>query len=271
VPVPNPEPAVPAPPVPLVPGFVPLHHQVYAALSSGLANGQWRPGDRMPTERELASDFGCSLITIRRALDELVREHRIVRIRGKGTFATSQPVDRELAALTSFTDEMTTRGLDPRTAVTRARLSEASPAISDALGIRPGTAVYDIERVRSAGGEPLMIEQVQLPAHLVPGLLDHDFATASLYDLLADEYGIVLERGHESVEPALPDAREAELLGQDRTSPVLVLQLVSSTADGHAVEYCRSVVRGDRARYHLEVRRRGAHLSIVPTTPPPEN
>ncbi len=253
------------PDLPLVSSFVPLHQQVYSSIRTDLEHGRWSPGQRMPTEVELSEAFGCSLITVRRALEELARERRIVRMRGRGTFASSRPVERELAALSSFTDEMSARGLDPRTVVTRARLTEASGTAAEALGIRPGTAVYDLERVRSAGGDPLLIEQVQLPAHLFPGLLDHDLAAASLYDLLADAYGVTLERGDETVEPALPDAREAQLLGQDRREPVLLLQLVSYTAGGTAVEYCRSVVRGDRARYHLEVRRRGAgHLRVVP-------
>lgn len=243
---------------------MPLHHQIYSALKADLDAGRWGPGERMPTERALAESFGCSLITIRRSLNDLVVQRRIVRMRGKGTFVSSTPVDRELAALSSFTDEMNARGLDPRTRLVRARLAEATSAVAEALAIRPGTAVYDIERVRSAGSEPLLIEQVQLPAHMFPGLLDHDLAGASLYDLLADVYGVVPERGDETIEPALPDAREAGLLRQDPAAPVLVLQLVSYSGAGVAVEYCRSVVRGDRARYHLEVRRQRPALSLAP-------
>lgn len=253
----------------LVSSFVPLHQQVYSALRADLEGGRWGPGERMPTERELSEAFGCSLITVRRALDELVRERRIVRQRGRGTFASSTPVDRELAALSSFTDEMNARGLDPQTVVTRSRLAEVRGAAAEALGLRAGAAVYEIERVRSAGGEPLLIEQVQLPAHLFPGLLNHDLATASLYDILAEGYGVTPERGDETIEPALPDAREAGLLKQDRSKPVLLLQLVSYSVDGTAIEYCRSVVRGDRARYHLEVWRSGTRrLRIVPATQP---
>jgi GntR family transcriptional regulator len=70
----------------LVVGPVPLHHQVYLDLSSAMDDGEWKPGDRLPTERELAERYGCSLITVRRALSELVREGRIERTRGRGTF-----------------------------------------------------------------------------------------------------------------------------------------------------------------------------------------
>ena len=68
-------------------GPVPLHHQVYLDLRTALDDGEWRPGDRLPTELDLAARYGCSLITVRRALSELAREHRLVRTRGRGTFA----------------------------------------------------------------------------------------------------------------------------------------------------------------------------------------
>jgi GntR family transcriptional regulator len=254
---------LPSPATPLLRGLVPLHHQVYAALSNALDLGDWPPGERMPTERVLAETFGCSLITVRRALDELVRERRIVRTRGLGTFARSAPVDRELTELTSFTDEMNARGLDPRTVLISSGLTEASPAAAEALRIHAGAAVYRIERVRHAGSQPLLLEEVQLPAHLFPGLLESDFVNRSLYDILAVNYGVELTRGEETVEPALPTAREASKLDQDRRQPVLLLQLVSYTEGDVPIEYCRSVVRGDRARYHLEMKRSRTTLSLI--------
>ncbi len=248
---------------PLLRGLVPLHHQVYSALRNALDLGEWPPGQRMPTERALAETFGCSLITVRRALDELVRERRIVRTRGLGTFARSAPVDRQLTELTSFTDEMKARGLDPRTVLLSAALTEASPAAAEALGIQVGAAVYRLERVRHAGAQPLLLEEVHLPAHLFPGLLESDFVNQSLYDVLATSYGVELTRGQETIEPALPTSHEASLLEQDKREPVLLLQLVSYTEGDVPIEYCRSVVRGDRARYHLEMKRSRTSLSLI--------
>nr|WP_246318622.1 GntR family transcriptional regulator [Leifsonia psychrotolerans] len=244
-------------------GFVPLHHQVYAALSASLDKGEWAPGDRMPTESDLAQTFECSLITVRRALDELVRERRIVRMRGKGTFACTRPLERDLAALTSFTDEMRARGLNLQNKLVDARLSEASSLVADHLGIEPGSAVYRIERVRLIDGEPLLLEEVQIPAHLAPGLLETGIGEGSLYDILADVYGLELTHGQETLEPSLPSTHEAALLEQDRRAPVLLLEMVSFTKDDIPVEYCRSVVRGDRARYRIEIRRQRAGLALV--------
>src|SRR3954468_18720824 len=96
-------------------GPIPLHHQVYLDLKAALDAGEWHAGDRLPTERDLASHYGCSLITIRRALGELVRESRLERTRGRGTFVLAPRIDVDFAGALSFTEEMQTRGLDPET------------------------------------------------------------------------------------------------------------------------------------------------------------
>ena len=252
-------------PLPATPN-VPLYHLVYARLRERLDSGHWQPGDRMPTEDELVAEFSVSLITVRRALDELVREHRIERTRGRGTFVLDAPLERELTELSSFTDEMRVRGLAARTELLSAALEEAGPRTAELLGLTPGAAIYTMERLRFVADSPLMLERVQLPAHLVPGLLDEDLASGSLYDILAARHGIELLDGEESLSPALPSPAEAGLLNQDRRQPVLVLELVSRTPEGVPVEYCRSVVRGDRARYRFEVRRQRPALTLV--TPP---
>lgn len=240
---------------PLVPGALPLYHQLYRALRAQLDAGELSPGDRLPTEKELAETFACSLVTVRRALDELVREGAITRTRGKGTFVSAVRIDRQLNQLTSFTDEMSILGMPHETRMLRAQIVEASKSTSERLSITEGMSVYAIERLRVAGNEPLLIEHVFLPAHLFPGLLTIDLANTSLYSHLRERYGIELVSGHQTVEPALPSPREARLLEQDRSQPVLLLKLVSYTPDGKPIEYCRTTVKGTRARYHLDVAR----------------
>lgn len=242
---------------------VPLYQQVYASVRADLEAGRWGPDAAMPTEREFATQFGCSLITVRRALDELSRERRIVRKRGRGTFASSTPVDRDLLVLTSFTDEMTERQLSPKTVMVSLALAEASPAAAFGLGLPAGSAVYRLERVRFAADSPLLLEEVELPAHLFPGFLEKDIEHRSLYDIMATDYELEVNHAKETMEPILPTKREASLLEQDAHQPAMQLELVSYVADGTAVEYCRSVVRGDRARYHLEMHRNRATLALV--------
>lgn len=233
---------------------VPLHRQVYLDLRAAFDAGTWRPGDRLPPERELAARYSCSLITVRRALDELARERRIHRAQGRGTFVTAPPIERDLTALTSFSEEMNRRGLDPRTQLIESRRDVADETVASLLGLDVGAEVLFLERLRIAGGEPLLLEQVHLPAERFPGLLAADLERGSLYDILAHRYGVRLVRAREIIEPVLPTSREARLLGQSPRRPALLLELVAFVGDGTPVEYCRSLVRGDRAKYYVEAR-----------------
>ena len=233
-------------------GPIPLHHQVFRDLKSALDAGEWRPGDRMPTERELAERYGCSLITIRHALSELVREGRIERTRGRGTFVLQPRIDRDIAGAMSFSEEMQRRGLDPATRVVTGRIEPAGDAIAGSLGIAADAPVVYLERVRLGGGEPLLLEPARLPAERFPGLLAFDFERRSLYDILSERYGTRIVRAREAVEPVVLRRREAELLDLPARSLALQIDGVAFAADGSAVEAARSFVRGDRTRYYLE-------------------
>jgi len=233
-------------------GPIPLHHQVYLDLKSALDAGEWRPGDRLPTERDLAARYGCSLITIRRALGELVREGRLERTRGRGTFVLHPRIDRDFAGELSFTDEMQLRGLDPETRLVAARPESAGEAVAEALGLELGSPTLYLERLRLAGGEPLLLEQVHLPAERFPGLLATDLEHGSLYDLLTQRYGVRVAKAREFMEPVLLRAREARLLDRRPGSPALLIEGIASTSDGRPVEYGRTFVRGDRTRYFVE-------------------
>jgi GntR family transcriptional regulator len=233
-------------------GPVPLHHQVYLDLQSALDSGEWAPGDRLPPERELAARYGCSLITVRRALTELAREQRIERTRGRGTFVLHPRLEIDFGGSQSFTEEMQTRGLDPATRLLSARPESAGESVALALGLEIGSPTLYLERLRLADGEPLLLEQVHLPAERFPGLLASDLENNSLYDLLTERYGTRIVRAREAIEPVLLRAREAGLLGQAAGRPALLIEGIAYAADGRPIEFARSYVRGDRTRYFVE-------------------
>ena len=233
-------------------GPVPLHHQVYLDLLGSLDSGQWAPGRQLPTERDLAGRYGCSLITVRRALDELVREGRIERTRGRGTFVLHPRMDRDIAGRMSFSEEMRQRGLDPQTRLISARPESASVSVAAALGIEAGSPILYLERLRLASTEPYLLEQVHLPAERFPGLLAMDLEHSSLYELLSTRYGTHVVRAREALEPVLLRARESRLLEQRRGAPALLIEGIAFDAEGARVEFGRTFVRGDRSRYFVE-------------------
>lgn len=233
-------------------GPVPLHHQVYLDLRAALEAGEWAPGDRLPPERELARRYGCSLITVRRALTELAREQRIERTRGRGTSVLHPRLDRDLGDTKSFREEMESRGLSSETRLVAARPEAAGQAVAAALGLEPGSPTLYLERLRLAAGEPLLLEQVHLPADRFPGLLATDLEHESLYELLTERYGTHIDRTRETLEPVLLRAREARLLGRPPRTPALLVEGIAFTAAGIPVEFGRTYVRGDRTRYYVE-------------------
>ena len=233
-------------------GPVPLHHQVYLDLSAALDAGELAPGDRLPPERELAEQYGCSLITVRRALSELAREQRLERTRGRGTFVLRPRLEIDFGGSKSFTSDMQSRGHDPETRLVAARAESAGEAVATALNLELGSPTLYLERLRLADGEPLLLEQVHLPAQRFPGLLASDLEHNSLYDVLTERYGTRIVRAREAIEPVMLRAREARLLNQAPGRPALLVEGIAFTADGVAVEFARSFVRGDRTRYYVE-------------------
>ena len=244
-------------------GPVPLHHQVYLDLRAALDNGTYRPGDRLPPERELAASYGCSLITIRRALDELARELRIDRVPGRGTHVLRRRIDRNLSDTNSFGQEMQRLGLVPATRVISARQEPAAEHVAACLELQPGAPTLYVERLRLASAEPLLLEMVHLPADRFPGLLASDLERQSLYDLMTERYDVGIATTRETLEPVLLKSREARLLGQEARMPALLVEGIAFSGDGVPVEFSRTYVRGDRTRYYVErvVVREGARAA----------
>jgi len=236
----------------LVVGPVPLHHQVYVDLKAALDSGEYAVGERLPPERELARLYGCSLITIRRALDELAREGRLGRQQGRGTFVLPPRLDRDIGGSMSFSDEMQRRGLDPETRLIAARPEAAGEIVAAALQLEPGSPTLYLERLRLAAGEPLLLEMVHLPAERFPGLLASDLEHNSLYDILNERYQSPILRVREALEPVLLPRREAGLLGAKSRGLALLVEGIAFTRGDVPVEFGRTYVRGDRTRYYVE-------------------
>lgn len=233
-------------------GPVPLHHQVYLDLREAFAAGEWAIGERLPAERELAGRYGCSLITVRRALDELAREGRLKRSPGRGTFVIEAPIVRDLAARAGFADEMRARGLVPYATVVTAEQEPAPPAAAAALDIRVGSPVHSLKRVRGADGVPLLLEHAYLDADRFPGLLDEDYSVRSLYEVLERRYGCGIVRTVETIAAYVPNVREANLLGLTPRRASLRLEGTAFTDADVPVEFSRTIVSGERARYFIE-------------------
>lgn len=203
-------------------------------------------GDALDSERELVNQLGVSRVTVRQAISDLVDAGLLERTQGKGTYVTGPRVNTRLH-LMSFSREMRARGLKPRTVVLAAAEEPANERVAEQLGIAVGEPVVRLERLRLADGTPMAHEVGWYPSALMPDLLQHKLNT--VYDLMAERYGLVVTRGEQNVSAEAADALHARILGIARRAPLLVTERLTF-ADGTVVEYSISKYRGDRYRIH---------------------
>jgi GntR family transcriptional regulator len=230
------------------------HEQLRSALLS-LIEQDPRRERALPSERDLAAEFGVSRMTARMAVEELADQGFVYRVQGRGTFVRQPWVSKSLA-LTSFTEDMLARGMRPATKVLASAERPAGAAAGHDLQISPAEPVVFVRRVRLADGVPICLEAVELPAALVPGLLG-EALTGSLYDLLASRYRIRITHAEQRIRATVLDQDEADLLGVAPVSPALLVERVSLDRAGRPVERARSVYRADRYDFRVAVDRRG--------------
>lgn len=249
-------------------GRLPLYTQLKERIWEMVESGQLKPGDQVPSERELCERYSISRMTCRQALNDLVTEGLLYRMQGRGTFVSSPKVTQELLSLTGFTEDMLSRGLVPETRVLTVEVVPASKKVAAYMNLAMGERVIRLERLRLAGGQPMCLEQGHLPESRVPALEKRRDLDGSLYRLLAGVYDLRLARAHETLEAVAAREREAEVLEVAAGSPLLLLERVTWDAEGGAVEYVRSFYRGDRYRFHTElVRREGGWYGQEPDEP----
>jgi GntR family transcriptional regulator len=211
------------------------------------------PHVKLPTERELAEQFGVSRLTVRRVLDRLERDRLVYRVQGAGTFVNSPQISKSVE-LTSFSEDMRERGLRPGSKLVRAEIEAAGPAIGYALGLSPSAEVLHLERVRTADDEPMCLEHSYLPRDLVPGLAELEI-TGSLYELLEARYNLRMERAEQTISATVVDVATANLLGVPPFSPAFRVDRTGYDNRGRPIERAESLYRGDRYWYELTIYR----------------
>jgi GntR family transcriptional regulator len=209
-------------------------------------------GDSIPSERQLSVDLGVSRLTVRAALDDLVREGYLVRRRGAGTFVTEPKISQELT-ITSFTEDMRKRGMRPGSRTLELRASPAGARLGRVLHVSPSEPILVAKRLRLADGETMAIETLHVREALVPGLAPDDLENRSFYELLGSRYGIVVVGGVQTIEPTVTNEEESSALGVPLHSPAFLLERVSRGESGEIVEFVSSIYRGDRYRLVTEL------------------
>ena len=212
-------------------------------------------GSAIPSERQLSVDLGVSRLTVRAALDELVRAGYLVRRRGSGTFVSEPKIAQELT-MTSFSEDMQRRGMRPGSRTLSLETALAGAYLGRCLHVSPSERIMVAKRLRLADDETMAIETLHVPEALVPGLTRKDFDQTSFYELLTQRYGIEIVGGIQTIEPTVTNEEESEALGVPLHSPAFQFERTTRADTGSIVEFVRSIYRGDRYRLVTELNRR---------------
>jgi len=225
---------------------VPLYYQIQQRLLERIRLGTFKPGQMLPSELELAHQLGVSRMTGRHALRSLCDLGLTYTVQGKGTFVSRIKLAKDFRQVLSFTEEMQSRGMRPRAKVLEFKIARADDETASALHLKRHENVISLRRLRLANNTPMGIEWSRIPQRLCPDLLMRFDGRGSLYDALAQNYGIRIALTDEVIEAGLPGAREAGLLRATRRSPVFFFTRTSHVQSGEPVEFVKSIYRGDR-------------------------
>jgi len=229
-------------------GRGPLYQKLQQALREAIQNRVLAPDEALPPERDMATEFAVSRITVRKALDGLVSEGLLTRRQGAGTFVAAR-VEKSFSKLSSFTEDMISRGRTPRSEWISKAEGLVTPEESLTLGLSPGTPVHRFARIRYADGAPMAVEYSTIAGFALPSA---EAVGVSLYEALAAT-GHRPARALQRLRAVLFTAEQAALMGVKLGSPGLLIERRGFLKDGQAVEFTQSYYRGDAYDFVAEL------------------
>jgi len=231
--------------MPIKPSNVtPVYKRIQNAIRERIESDELKPGDAVPSERDLAKLHKVSLMTARHALAGLELEGIVERWRGAGTFVATPRI--HFNKLTSYAEQMSSRGLAPRTRVLVAEVIDDQPEIAARLGLSGVDQMVKIERLRLTGEDPFALETCYLPAAEFSGVVKAPLTTSSLFSILEHDYAVDLAYADEEVDATMADANVAELLNVPTGASVLRIRQVIYSTKGRATIYGIGFYRSER-------------------------
>ncbi|KYO66940.1 GntR family transcriptional regulator [Thermovenabulum gondwanense] len=225
---------------------LPLYYQLKNELLEDIKKGVYRENEKIPSENELQKLYNVSLITVRKALSDLVQEGILYRIQGKGTFVAKPKIQRFLS-LQSFTEEMKQKGIELETKILKFLKEYADNEIGEALNLDSDKNVWVIERLRIGNGEPIAIQKSYLPCYLFKNFnLEYFKNSNSLYEIIKTKYDIVPYRAEEIYySKNINDKNIAEQLSVGLKTAAFLVKRITFNQEGIPFEFTVSLLRGD--------------------------
>ncbi len=235
------------------PAFSPLYQQIKGLILQSLQSGEWKPGEAIPSEMDLASRYRVSQGTVRKAIDELASQHLLVRRQGKGTIVAThaeQHVQYRFLRLVPDAGDRQNEGPAERNIIDCKRL-RAPAEIARALALRTGDSVLQVRRVLSFAGRPTILEDLWLPGTPFKGLTAERLSDdrGPMYALFETEFGVRMVRAEEKIRAVLPDAAQAALLKVGKSTPLLSVERIAYTYNDVPMELRRGLYLTDTHHY----------------------
>jgi GntR family transcriptional regulator len=244
-------------PAPATPAFSPLYQQIKGLILQSLQTGEWKPGEAIPSEMDLAARFRVSQGTVRKAIDELAAENLVVRRQGKGTFVAThseQHVQYRFLRLMPDSGDLDGEGPAQRNILECQRV-RAPADVARVLGLHPGDAVMQVRRVLSFRGVPTILEDLWLPGQAFKGLTADQIAqyqgpTYAMYEV---DFGVRMVRAQENIRAIAPDAEQCQLLEVPPGTPLLSVERIAYTYNDIPMELRRGLYRTDSHHYRNDL------------------
>lgn len=221
----------------------PVYQKIQNAIRKHIEASELKPGDPVASERELARTYCVSLMTARHALVGLEREGIVERRRGAGTFVAFPKI--HFNKLMSYAEQMSSRGLSPRSRVLKMEITEQEPEVAGRLRLPAGSKILKIERLRESCDEPLALETCYLPAREFSGLVQVPLGKVSLFVTLQQNYGVDLVYADEEIDATAAEARVADLLNVPTGTSLLRIRQVIHSTKGKAIMYVVGFYRSE--------------------------
>jgi len=235
---------------------LPKYNQLASILRQKIEDGEWPPRTPIPSERQLEVIYNISRTTIREAIDHLVRQGYLYREHGRGTFVSPQKLQKGLMELTSFSEDLLKRGIQPGQIIRAMDRIEATAKIAQKLEVPTGAPLLRIERIRLGDDVPIGLQTSYLALAKEQEISEEDLRSGgSLYRILQEKFNIIPSEADETLEVTLATPEEAELLQVVEGAPLLLSERVLFAQDRRPVEYVKILYRGDRYQYYVRLTR----------------
>ncbi len=230
---------------------IPIYYQIKSYIMENITSGKWNKENPIPSERELGQMAKVSRMTVRQAVNELVNEGVLYRLKGKGTFIIKSKIEQR--DIMSFSEMVKNKGLKPITEVLIFKNGINLPSVCGKLGLPPEQKLYRIKRLRKAGSIPVGVEDVYIPEHYCPGLKSEHMA-GSMYKLLLEEYQYKISKCDLNIEAIPANEKEHfDLLEADNSIPLLKVSGTSTTHTGLLLFYETSYYRSEQLSYKVSI------------------